>query len=100
MLNTEHQTDISTKTKIQRPKKYKVLMHNDNYSTWEFVIGVLKRVFYKDEEEAIKITTQIHNNGVEVCGVYPHEIAVMKMEQVHTLATANNYPLKCSIEVE
>ena len=94
------QNDVKHITKIQKPKKYIVIMHNDNYSTWEFVIDTLKRVFYKDEAKAEEITSQIHHQGLGICGVYSEEIAIMKLEQVHTLARANGYPLKCTMEVE
>jgi len=100
MTNDSVQVDEKYEVEIKKPKKYKVLMHNDHYSTWEFVIDVLKRVFYKSEQEAIDITSNIHYNGIGVCGIYPHEIAVMKANQVHSMAKANGYPLKCTIEEE
>ena len=94
--NTETYEEIEIE--VKKPKKYKVLMHNDDYSTWEFVIDVLKRVFHKSEQEAVDITSNIHYNGIGVCGIYPHEIAVMKVSQVHSMAKANGYPLKCTLE--
>ena len=96
--NLQIKNEESVILDIQKPKKYLVIMHNDNYSTWEFVIETLKRVFYKKEEEAEIITASIHHKGFGVCGIYPHEIAIMKIEQVHTLAKANGYPLKCTLE--
>jgi ATP-dependent Clp protease adaptor protein ClpS len=97
-FNESTKTEEGVYAKVKKPKKYRVLMHNDNYSTWEFVIDVLKRVFYKSEQEAIDITSNIHYNGIGVCGIYPHEIAVMKVSQVHSMAKANGYPLKCTLE--
>lgn len=99
-VSVKSHTESSTEIDIKKPKKYVVIMHNDNYSTWEFVIEVLKKVFHKTENEAVEITSNIHNNGVGICGVYPNEIAVMKMHQVHSLAKTNGYPLKCTIEEE
>jgi len=97
-INGHTETSSEIGVEIRKPKKYKVVMHNDHYSTWEFVIDVLKRVFYKNEEEAIAITNSVHNKGSGVCGLYSHEIATMKVQQVHSMAKANGYPLKCTIE--
>jgi len=99
-LNTHTESSEEVSVAVRKPKKYKVIMHNDHFSTWEFVIDVLKRVFYKNEEEAVAITQSVHNNGSGLCGIYSHEIAVMKVQQVHSMAKANGYPLKCTIEEE
>ena len=96
-MGLRHQQDESTEIRndLEKPKKYSVVMHNDHYSTWEFVIDVLKQVFKKTEEEAVALTGNVHNDG---SAVYTFEIAEMKVSQVHTLAKANGYPLKCTIE--
>ena len=99
-LRGQNEVSHDTHLDVEKPKKHKVIMHNDNYSTWEFVVDVLKRVFHKSEEDAINITSSVHNKGHGVCGVYPFEIAEMKVSQVHALAKANGYPLKCTIEEE
>ena len=97
-LRHQHEESVEIKHDLEEPKKYSVVMHNDHYSTWEFVIDVLRRVFRKSEEEAVTITGNVHNEGSAVCGVYTFEIAEMKVSQVHTLAKANGFPLKCTIE--
>lgn len=95
-----HKEERSTTTDLtlEPPKKYVVILHNDHYSTWEFVIDVLKKIFHKSEDEAIVITSHVHNNGFGVCGTYSYEIAEMKVMQVHTMARVNGYPLKSSMQ--
>jgi len=87
-------------TIIRAPNKYKVIMHNDDYSTWEFVISVLKQIFHKSEDDAVELTTNIHEKGSAICGIYSFEIAEIKVARVHSLAKASGYPLKCTIEEE
>jgi len=101
-LGDKQHNDVSQeiKTRLERPKRYTVIMHNDHYSTWEFVIDVLKRVFHKNEEEAVVITNKVHNEGFGRCGSFSYEVAEMKVSQVHSLAKANGFPLRCSIEEE
>lgn len=89
-----------TKKKLKRPKLYKVLMHNDNYTTMEFVVEILIKIFNKSKEEAVNIMLKIHNQGIGLCGIYPYDIALTKVEIVHYLAEKNSFPLKCSIEPE
>jgi ATP-dependent Clp protease adaptor protein ClpS len=86
--------------KTQKPKRYKVLLHNDDYTTMEFVIHVLQAVFNKDIEEAKKIMFQVHHEGMGVCGVYTFEIAESKVDKVQKLARDNGHPLKCTMENE
>ena len=91
---------VREKKKLKKPKLYKVIMHNDNYTTMEFVIDILIKVFNKSQAEATNIMLKIHNNGFGICGIYPYDIAVTKMEIVHYLAEKNKFPLKCSVEPE
>lgn len=97
MPHKEEQTTTVDKT-LEPPKKYVVILHNDHYSTWEFVIDVLKKVFHKSEDEAVAITTNVHNNGFGVCGKYSYEIAEMKVMQVHTMAKAGGFPLRSTMQ--
>jgi ATP-dependent Clp protease adaptor protein ClpS len=82
---------------LRAPRKYIVLIHNDHYTTWEFVVETLERVFHKNRSEAEEITYFVHHRGVGECGKYVLEIAQMKVLQVHSMAKANGFPLKCSI---
>lgn len=86
--------------KTEKPKRYKVLLHNDDYTTMEFVIHVLQSVFNKEIEEAKKIMLQVHHEGIGVCGIYTFEIAESKVDKVQKLARDNGHPLKCSLENE
>ena len=98
----ERQTGVIAKIKneVKRPKMYKVLLHNDDYTTMEFVVFILQRVFHKSFEEAQKIMLLVHNDGVGVCGTYTHEIAEAKVNKVLDLAKKNEHPLQCSMEEE
>ncbi len=86
--------------KTKRPPLYKVLMLNDDYTPMDFVVMVLQRYFNKDQEEATRIMLAVHYHGVGVCGVYPHEIAETKVNQVMSLAKAHGHPLQCVMEKE
>ena len=84
--------------KILTPKLYKVVLLNDDYTTFDFVIEVLKTVFYKNEEEAINITLKVDREGKSEVGIYPYEIAQMKVEKTHSLAHSAGFPLRATIE--
>ena len=87
-----------TRSRTALPPLFRVLMHNDDYTTMEFVISVLEQVFRKSAVEANRIMLNIHIRGVGQCGTYPFEIAETKVARVHELARSEGYPLKCSIE--
>ena len=96
----ESEGSIVTEKKQQtrRPSMYKVLLHNDDYTTMDFVVMVLETVFHKSAEEATLIMLNVHEQGVGVAGVYPRDVAETKVILVHDLARKNEYPLKCSVE--
>jgi ATP-dependent Clp protease adaptor protein ClpS len=75
-------------------------MHNDDFTSMEFVVEVLMSIFRKDELSAILLMQAIHLEGLAICGVYPKEIAETKVIQTKELAKANKYPLKCTMEEE
>ncbi len=77
---------------------YKVLLHNDDYTTMEFVVIVLEKIFQRTTAEATRIMLNVHHQGVGVAGVYTREIAETKIAVVHDLAARNEYPLRCSME--
>ena len=89
-----------TDSEVCEPPLFRVLLHNDNYTTMEFVVDVLETVFGKPREEAERIMLAIHTQGLAVCGVYPHEIAETKVERVHDLARQHGFPLRSSFEPE
>lgn len=84
--------------KIAEPPYYKVLLHNDDYTTMEFVVLVLEKVFHKSTAEATRIMLNVHHKGIGIAGVYPREIAETKVTVVLDLARRNEYPLKCTLE--
>jgi ATP-dependent Clp protease adaptor protein ClpS len=83
---------------VRPPRRYKVLLHNDDYTTMDFVVRILRDVFGKTEAEAMHIMLTIHKKGVGVCGVYTAEVAETKVTLVHSLARKEGYPLKSSME--
>ncbi|MDI6795972.1 MAG: ATP-dependent Clp protease adapter ClpS [Desulfatibacillaceae bacterium] len=82
------------------PSMYKVLLHNDDYTSMDFVVHVLERVFKKAHDEAVQIMWSVHLKGMGLCGVYTREIAETKVATVHQLARRSGFPLKCSLEPE
>lgn len=89
-----------TRQKLKPPPMYRVLMHNDDYTTMEFVVEMLVSVFHKKTEDAVRIMLRIHKNGIGVCGVYTGDVAETKIASVHAQAQDRGYPLQCSMEPE
>ena len=86
--------------KLEKPKLYKVLLHNDDFTTMEFVIFVLQYVFNREDAEAFTIMLKVHNEGMGIAGIYPYEIANVKCNKAMNLAKAREYPLLCTVEEE
>lgn len=92
--------DTKEEVKVKIPKKWKVIMHNDDYTTMNFVIDVLTKVFNKSEDEAEKIMLSIHLKGFEIVGVYSKDIAFTKIEAARKMIDAEKFPLKITAEEE
>ena len=92
--------ELEDEIDLQEPKKYKVFLLNDDFSTMDFVIDVLVKVFRKSVDEASVIMINIHNNGKEICGTYSYEIAGTKVAQVKAMAREQGFPLKAKMEEE
>ncbi len=88
------------KAKTTKPPMYKVLILNDDYSTWDFVVYVLMRFFQKSQNEAEQITRDVHYKGVGLAGVYAFELAETKVNQVNSTARQEGHPLRCTMEPE
>lgn len=101
MADTTHDIDIAIIEKITMapPRKWDVLLYNDDNTSMEFVVLVLMQIFHKSFEDAQDVMMSIHENGVGVAGTYSHEIAVTKCEDTINVARANGYPLRSDIEV-
>jgi ATP-dependent Clp protease adaptor protein ClpS len=99
---TQHEEDVATETKkkVEKPPLYKVLLHNDDYTTMEFVVLVLREVFNKSEQDATRIMLAVHMQGIGVAGVYTFEVAEAKVNRVVDMARAQQYPLLCTMEEE
>lgn len=85
---------------VREPHKYRVLIHNDNYTTMEFVVEVLMSIFHKNPDEAYAIMFAVHEKGIGSCGVFTEEVAETKVAQVHDRARRSGFPLRCSMEEE
>jgi ATP-dependent Clp protease adaptor protein ClpS len=101
-IQEEGGTRVATRTrsveKVARPRRYKVLLHNDDYTTMEFVVWVLMAVFHHDEATATEIMLHVHRTGIGVAGVYTREIAEARSAKVMALAREHEFPLRCSVE--
>lgn len=93
-------SQTKTKEKVKKPPLYKVLLHNDDYTTMEFVVFILVTVFQKTEEDAVRIMLDVHQQGIGIAGVYTYEIAEAKVKKVIDTARENEFPLMCSTEPE
>lgn len=85
---------------VEHPKLYRVLLHNDHYTTMEFVVYILQNIFNKPHDDAVTIMLKVHREGIGVAGVYVRPVAEAKVEAVHKLARENGFPLRCSISPE
>ena len=99
---TQEQGDVAveekTRVKLKRPKLYKVLLHNDDFTTMEFVVDILMRIFQRSESEATAIMLHVHRNGMGVAGVYTYEIAEAKVAETMKEAEEAEFPLLCTLE--
>ena len=100
--NDQEQSDLleETRTKTIPPSMHKVLLLNDDYTTMDFVVLVLKKFFNKSEEEAMTIMMEVHLQGKGVCGIYTFEVAESKAGKVNRFSKDHGHPLKCVTEPE
>ncbi len=95
-LKHELHSDIT----VAHPKGYKVFLLNDDYTSMDFVVEILMRIFRKNVQEAHTIMMEVHRSGRGLCGIYPYEIAETKVYQVGSMARENGFPLKAILEEE
>lgn len=98
----EHDSEVLTEqeTKLEKPKLFKVLLHNDDFTTMEFVVFVLQYVFNRSDADAITIMLKVHKEGIGIAGIYPYEVAKTKSEKTMNLAKSREFPLLCTVEAE
>ncbi len=103
---SEHRPDvqpdvgIETDEEIDEPSMFRVLLHNDDYTTMDFVVEILMGIFHKTFEQSTQIMLNVHESGTGLCGVFTFEMAETKVDAVHTLAREHGFPLKCTMEQE
>ncbi|MCK5055238.1 MAG: ATP-dependent Clp protease adapter ClpS [Candidatus Aminicenantes bacterium] len=100
VIDVEGGVSLATEKKVKKPKMYKVLIYNDDYTSMEFVVEVLISIFNKPRAEATRIMLDVHKKGKGICGVYTYDIAVTKVNRVYKFARLYEYPLKSDIEEE
>lgn len=99
-MATHTNYELSDEIMVKYPKKYKVYLLNDDYTSMDFVIDILISIFHKSYEDAEKIMLEIHKKDRGLCGVYTHEIAETKVMQVTRKAKDSGFPLKATMEEE
>ena len=98
----EHDEGILTESEqeLKKPSLYKVLLHNDDYTTMDFVVIVLQTIFHHTDQDALRIMLLVHQQGVGIAGVFTYEIAETKVAKVAQLAREHEFPLLCTMEEE
>jgi ATP-dependent Clp protease adaptor protein ClpS len=94
----QEETGVRARPRLQEPRLYRVILHNDDYTTMDFVVKVVMAVFHKPAAEATKIMLDVHRKGRGIVGVYTRDIARTKVSQVHEMARQGEFPLRASCE--
>jgi ATP-dependent Clp protease adaptor protein ClpS len=96
--NNQSDTAVQERVKVERPKMYRVILLNDDFTTMDFVVNILETIFFKSPAEATQIMLQVHKAGRGVAGIFSKQIAEAKIDQVHQLARQEGFPLRCEME--
>ena len=96
----DEDVDVQRRVHTEKPRRFKVVLHNDNYTTMDFVVEVLVKFFHKDEAEAMHIMLTVHHRGHGIAGVYSRDVAETKVAQVTRHAQERGFPLKTTAEPE
>ena len=88
------------KTTLKEPRQYKVIIHNDDFTTMDFVVMILKVVFFLSEENAQALMLKVHHSGKAVVGTYSYDLAVSKVQKATSMAREKGYPLRLTVEPE
>ena len=100
MAKEQSQVRVRQRTDIREPRRYKVIIYNDDFTTMEFVVMVLKQVFLKSEEEAQALMLQVHHSDKAVVGIYSYDIAMSKTRKATNMAREQGFPLRLTVEPE
>ena len=100
MAKEQSQLSVRQRTDLKEPRRYKVIIYNDDFTTMDFVVMILKMIFFKSEEEANALMLQVHHSDKAVVGIYSYDIAVSKMRRATNMAREQGFPLRISVEPE
>lgn len=100
MAREQTQVRERQRTNLREPRRYKVIIHNDDFTTMEFVVKILVQVFFKSREEAEALMLQVHHSDKAVVGIYSYDIAVSKTNKAIAMAREQDYPLRLTVEPE
>ena len=93
-------TESRSDQQLAHPRLWRVLLHNDDYTTQDFVVWVLETIFHKERGEAFDIMMNVHRTGMGVAGVYTHDVAQTKVKTTRQLAEEHEFPLLVTMEAE
>ena len=97
-MSLQGETREKTRIKIRQPKHYRVIMHNDDFTSMEFVVEILMDIFHKNEPEAERLMLMVHNSGKAAVGAYPYDIAMTKVQTAMARARQEGFPFRLTIE--
>lgn len=97
-MSVQGETREKTRIKIREPKHYRVIMHNDDFTSMEFVVEILIDIFHKGEEEAVQLMLTVHKSGRAAVGAYPYDIAVTKVQTATARAKEEGFPFRMTVE--
>ncbi|MBE6049031.1 MAG: ATP-dependent Clp protease adaptor ClpS [Clostridium sp.] len=97
-MSVKSLTVEKTKIKVKEPKRYKVVMYNDDFTSMDFVVYILVNIFRKRQDDAVNIMMTVHKNGSAIVGIYSYDIAKTRVMKANALAQEENYPFKIEVE--
>ena len=97
-MSVQGETREKTRIHIKEPKHYRVIMHNDDFTSMDFVVKILMDIFHKEEAEAQRLMLMVHESGRAAVGAYPYDIAVTKVQAATARAKEEGYPFRMTVE--
>ena len=99
-ISVQGDTALLEKRQVKKPSRFKVILHNDDYTPMDFVIMLIMEVFHKSYDEAVELMMAVHVKGKAICGVYPKEIAENKVDKAMSMSKKEGHPLLCTMQKE